>query len=285
MPTVTYRSTFPAFAKLNLTLEVLGRRNDGYHEVRTILQTIDLADHLEIQPHADLAVTCSEPELAGEANLVWKAAMALAKRGGIRPRASIYIHKHIPAAMGLGGGSSDAAASLLGLNQLWGLSLPHRVLHGVAAELGSDVPFFLWGGTALGEGRGEKITPIAPLPTQGALLICPEATIPNKTAQIYSSLRPGHYTDGSITRRMVDALEDSHFSPDKLYNVFQHLARNVFPGLAELQQRVESLVKRPAHLSGSGSALFIIPATEQEHRQVAGALPNGGSKVYFVHTS
>ena len=155
-----------AFAKLNLTLEVLGRRGDGYHEVRTILQTVDLADQLEIRPYPSLRVECDDPALNGEANLAWRAAKALARSRSIQPRASIFIQKRIPVGMGLGGGSSDAAAALIALNQLWGLSLGAEELAQVAAELGSDVPFFLWGGTALAEGRGERVKPLPPLPPQ-----------------------------------------------------------------------------------------------------------------------
>ena len=113
----------PAFAKLNLTLEVLGRRDDGYHEIRSVLQTIDLADRLEIVPASSLSVECDDASLNGETNLVWRAAAALAERGNTEPRAHIYIHKRIPVAMGLGGGSSDAATALMVLNQLWGLDL------------------------------------------------------------------------------------------------------------------------------------------------------------------
>ena len=125
-----------AFAKLNLTLEVLGRRADGYHEVRTILQTIDLADRLEIQPYPTLRVECDDPALSGEANLVWRAAMALARCHNVPPQASVFIQKRIPVGMGLGGGSSDAAAALLALNHLWDLGLGLPDLAQVAAGVG-----------------------------------------------------------------------------------------------------------------------------------------------------
>ena len=141
----------PAYAKLNLTLEVLGRRNDGFHQVVTIMQTIGLADVLEIKHDTDLSVVCEYPDLTGEQNLVWQAAVALAKAGNVEPKARISIEKRIPVGMGLGGGSSDAATALLGLNSLWGLGLTVERLAEIAATLGSDVAFFLWGGTALAE--------------------------------------------------------------------------------------------------------------------------------------
>ena len=124
-----------AFAKLNLTLEVLGRREDGYHQVRTILQTIDLADLLEISPARSLSVECDDRSLQGDANLVWQAARALAEAVDHQPGAHIYIQKRIPVGMGLGGGSSDAAAALVSLNELWGLGLTVGELSRVAAGL------------------------------------------------------------------------------------------------------------------------------------------------------
>ena len=135
-----------AFAKVNLTLEVLGRREDGYHEVKTILQTIDLGDKLEISASPTLQVECDDPSLRGEANLIWKAAVDLAKYAQVEPQARIRVEKKIPASMGLGGGSSDAASTLAALNIFWGVNVPVKELAEVASGLGSDVPFFLWGG-------------------------------------------------------------------------------------------------------------------------------------------
>ena len=230
----------PAFAKINLTLEVLGRRNDGYHEVRTILQTIDLADRLEVLPfHALQVELWMKAPLNGEANLVWRAATALAERGNTEPQARIYIHKRIPVGMGLGGGSSDAAAALQALNQLWDLKLSTGELAQVAARVGSDVAFFLWGGTALAEGRGERITPLPPVPPLAATLVWSGVTVPQKTARMYSRLTPGHYSDGGITRRMVEVLAGGQFVVQSigglLHNVFEDVASQVFqePGLAD----------------------------------------------------
>ncbi|HAJ00014.1 MAG TPA: 4-(cytidine 5'-diphospho)-2-C-methyl-D-erythritol kinase, partial [Dehalococcoidia bacterium] len=113
----------PAYAKLNLVLEVMAKRSDGYHEVRTVLQTIDLADRLTFHPAPSLSLRCDDTSLNGEDNLVWQAAASLANSRGIQPRVDITLEKHIPVAMGLGGGSSDAAAALLALNQLWRLDM------------------------------------------------------------------------------------------------------------------------------------------------------------------
>ena len=276
-----------AYAKINLNLEVLGRRPDGYHEVRTILQTIDLADRLEVQPAASLQVECDDPRLSGEANLVWRAATALAASQSIRPLARIRIHKLIPVGMGLGGGSSDAAAALVALNQLWGLDLPTAELAQVAAGLGADVPFFLWGGTALAQGRGDQVSPLPSLPPLPLLLVCPEETIPHKTVRLYSLLTPAHYSDGTATRRMVQALEQGQFEQDLVSNVFELVAFQAFPGLDQLVYEVVETVllgRTSPCLSGAGPALFCLPATAAECQRAARVLPPEGARAYLVHT-
>ena len=273
-----------AFAKLNLTLEVLGRREDGYHQVRTILQTIDLADRLEISPARSLSVECDDRSLQGDANLVWQAAKALAVAGNHQPAAHIYIQKHIPVGMGLGGGSSDAAAALLSLNQLWGLGLSIHELSQVAAGLGSDVAFFLRGGTALGEGRGEIIEPLNPLPSLPVTLICPECTIPNKTSKMYSLLTPAHYSDGGVTRRMIRALVGGGFAPDLMYNVFEAVAWQAFPDLSWLYQQSEGHTSDRLHLCGAGPAWFTLPSSEDEFHRLSDALQPYAVGVYRVNT-
>ena len=273
-----------AFAKLNLTLEVLGRRQDGYHQVRTILQTIDLADLLEISPASSLRVECDDRSIQGDANLVWQAAQALAEAGNRQPGAHIYIQKHIPVGMGLGGGSSDAAAALLSLNQLWGLGLSIHELSQVAAGLGSDVAFFLRGGTALGEGRGEIIEPLRPLPSLPVTLICPESTIPNKTSRMYSLLSPAHYSDGGVTRRMVQALVGGGFAPDLMYNVFEAVAWQAFPDSSWLYQGSGGPTIERLHLCGAGPAWFTLPSSEDEFHRLSDALQPYGVGVYLVNT-
>lgn len=274
----------PAFAKLNLTLEVLRRRTDGYHEVRTILQTIGLADTLLLRPAGDLRVRCGIPSLNGDSNLVWRAAVALADYGKVRPRAHIFLQKRIPVGMGLGGGSSDAASALLALNRMWGLGFSTAQLARVAAELGADVAFFLWGGTALATGRGETVKPLAPLPSTAVTLICPNLTIPHKTASLYSRLTPRHYSGGERTRRLAEILSGGEFVEDMVHNVFEGVAPQVFPGLRDLRRRVTAITGKDLHLSGSGPALFCLPSSEDEYLKVSKALNPSEARVYFVHT-
>jgi len=273
-----------AFAKLNLTLEVLGRREDGYHQVRTILQTIDMADVLEISSASSLRVECDDHSLDGDVNLVWQAAHALAKAANHHPGVQIYIRKRIPVGMGLGGGSSDAAAALLSLNQLWGLDLSNLDLSQVAAGLGSDVAFFLRGGTALGEGRGEIIEHVPSLPSLPVTLICPASTIPNKTSKMYSLITQASYSDGGVTRRMIEALADGRFTPDHIHNVFESVVWQAFPDQSLLyQQSVEASSGR-LHLCGAGPAWFILPSSEDEFQRLSDALQPHGVGVYLVNT-
>ncbi len=279
----------PALAKINLTLEVLGRRPDGYHEVKTVMQTVDLADRVTIAPDSGIVVDCSDSSLSGEANLAWKAAQTLAARNGVSAGARITIEKTIPSGMGLGGGSSDAAAALLGLNQLWELDLGKEELAGVAAEIGSDVAFFLNGGAALAEGRGEIISPLPALPNLPLLLVCPEETIERKTAVMFSRLTSGQYSDGGIGTRMVQVLMGGQAAVESLAgltcNAFEDVARQVFPQLGTMWESLESVASHPVRLTGAGPAMFCLPSNEVEFKNASNALQPLGASVYLVNTA
>ena len=277
-----------AFAKLNLTFEVLGRRDDGYHEIKSIMQTIDLADQLNIEAADSLSVKCNDPELAGDANLVWKAATELAKARRIQPRAKIRLNKRIPVAMGLGGGSSDAAATLVALNRLWDLGMKTEELALVAADVGSDVSFFLWGGTALAEGRGERVSPLPSVPPMYLTLIFPDITVPDKTKTMYSRLTPANYSDGGVTGRMLQILAGGQAVRESVrscvYNAFEDLASWEFPLLADMRRDVAAQGGPDLRLCGAGPALFTIPGSVMEHQLVAETLQPRGAGVYLVST-
>ena len=279
---------FEAYAKLNLSLEVLGKRNDGFHEIKTVMQTINLADVLDIEHWPTLRVECDSPELSGEANLVWRAATALAGSRGIQPRAVIRLRKRIPVAMGLGGGSSDAATALRALNQLWELHVGDEELADIAAGVGSDVPFFLNGGTALAEGRGEVIRPMPPLAPFNLTLVFPDLEISDKTRRMYSRLTPANYSDGGTTRLLVQLLMGGQFVAESIrsyiYNVFEDIAEWEFPVLARMKQEVARHGGPELHLCGAGPAMFAIPSSESQHRAVAEALQPMGAGVYLVTT-
>ena len=278
----------PAYAKLNLTFEVLGRRNDGFHQVTTIMQTIGLSDVLRIEPDSSLKVECEYPELAGEKNLVWRAAVELAKARNVEPRAKITVEKHIPVGMGLGGGSSDAAAALLGLNRLWDLGLSLDELATIAAGLGSDVSFFIWGGTALAQGRGEQITNLLPLPPLALTLVFPDIVIPNKTTSMYSRLTMAQFSDGGVTRQMVQILTSGHFVRESVgslvFNAFSEVAAQAYPQLLDLCREVIDQGGPVMHLCGAGPALFALPSSEEEHHMIAELLQPHRAGVYLVNT-
>lgn len=277
-----------AHAKLNLAFEVLGKRTDGYHEVKTVMQTVGLSDLLTVEHWPALRVECDSPELSGEANLVWKAADALARHRGIQPRASIRIRKRIPIAMGLGGGSSDAASALRALNELWELAATTDELSEIAAEIGSDVSFFLWGGTALAEGRGELVSPLPPIPPFNLTLVFPDLEISDKTRRMYSRLTPANYSDGGTTRLLVQMLLSGQFMSESIrgciYNVFQDIAEWEFPVLAQMRRMVLEQGGPELYLCGAGPAMFAVPSSETQHRTVAEALQPMGAGVYLVTT-
>ena len=284
-----------AYAKINLSLEIMGLRPDGYHEVRTILQTIDLFDVLYFEPASRLEVECSRPRLDGESNLAWKAATALRQATGCDKGMTIRLEKHVPVGMGLGGGSSDAAATLNSLNALWGLGLDDKEVHAIAATLGSDVPFFLSGGTALGEGRGDVITQLPPLGQRWIVLACPTAhyssdgeetsgSALNKTAHLYSMLSLKDHTDGNRTRNTVDAFSRGEFSQEVCYNAFDRVASSAFPGLDQARQELISAGAGRVSLSGSGPALYAMVPSKHEGEKVLKSLKKTGLKGYCVCT-
>jgi 4-diphosphocytidyl-2-C-methyl-D-erythritol kinase len=278
----------PAYGKVNLTFEVLDRLDDGYHLVTTVMQTIALADRLHFETNDELSVECEYPELAGDQNLVWKAAVELAKAGNIQPEAKITIEKRIPVGMGLGGGSSDAATALLGLNRLWGLGFSTEKLATIAAGLGSDVSFFLWGGTALAQGKGEQISQLTSLPPLAMTLVFPSLVIPNKTASMYSRLTRAQFSDGGVTRQMIQILTSGQFVRESMrgliFNAFSEVVARTYPELLEMCREIADQGGPVMHLCGAGPALFTIPSSEEEHQQIADVLQPHSAGVYLVST-
>ena len=256
--------TLKAPAKVNLTLEVLGRREDGYHDIASIIQTIDLHDTLTLEPESDITFECSSPDLVHSNNLVLRAARLLKAEAGSDLGAHIRLDKKIPVAAGLGGGSSDAAATLRGLNQLWRLGLPVDELIPIATRLGSDVPFFLSGGTAMVQGRGERVRTLPPIDIEWLLVLAPPIHIGDKTATVYSSLSPSNHTKGHLSRKLEARIRGGgDVPPQLLFNVFDEVAPEVFPGLNGYWESLVSLAAREVHVAGSGPSLFA-PVSRKE---------------------
>lgn len=244
-------------AKVNLTLEVLGRRHDGYHDVASVMQTVDLWDVVALELHHDLVLECDRRELETEDNLALQAARLLQREAGVSYGARIRLEKRIPVAAGLGGGSSDAAAVLRGLNRLWGLGLSRQRLLDLAARLGSDVPFFLYGGTAAVHGRGERVRPLPPAPLGWLVLVCPAIRMPDKTAALYRRLGPSHYTGGGLSRKLEARIRGGgDVPPQLLFNVFDAVAFDAYPDLREYWDGLYRTGAREIHLTGSGPTLF-----------------------------
>ena len=280
------RLRLTAPAKINWTLEVLGRRPDGFHEVKTILQTIDLCDSLELEPAPELTLEATGEGLPPpDENLTLRAARLLQERAGYSGGARMRLTKSTPVAAGLGGGSSDAAAALRGLDRLWGLALPHERLVELAAEVGSDVPFFLRGGTALAEGRGERITPLPDAPRTAILMVVPPLSIPHKTQRMYSLLSPEHYGDGTASDRFADALRQGRpLEEGNLYDFFDSPAFRAFSELHTCRQALIQAGASAVHLAGSGPALFVLLRNGEQRDRLARAAASAGAKAFAATT-
>lgn len=248
-----------AYAKINWTLDVLFKREDGYHELRTLYQTVSLHDTLRLGlTDGEIEITCDDGRVPTDAgNLVYRAAAALREAAGVGAGAHIRIEKRIPVAAGLGGGSSNAAAALLGLERLWQVELDERERLALAASLGSDVPFFLLGGTALGIGRGEEVYPIEEVRCDYLLLANPGAQV--STATAYANL-------SRLTRqealRMIPftffAAKDISSIPLVARNDFEEVILVAHPEIAAIKQALKTAGARHALMSGSGATVFAV---------------------------
>ncbi len=280
MPTVL------APAKINLTLEVLGRRPDGFHEIRSVLQAVNLCDSLHFKTGRSITFESDLPGWSAEKSLVSKAVSLMQKTTGCSRGAAVEVEKRIPLISGLGGDSSDAAATLRGLNELWGLNLSTEELLDLAAQLGSDVAFFLYGGTALAEGRGEVITPLPPLAKMWAVLVVPDLPRESgKTKELYSRLTKSHYTDGQITERLVRMLnEGGEFESSLLFNTFENVAFEKFSGLRVYREHIIKVGAPNIHLAGSGPTLFTMFKDKAQAEDLYTRCKNQGMEAYVVAT-
>ncbi len=275
-----------AYAKINLTLDVTGRRADGYHELVTVMQTVDLCDTLYLTRTGDdrVEIICTRAELSNEENLAVRAARLLRERCAISRGVLIELHKHIPVAAGLGGGSSDAAAVLLALQRWWHLPLSLPDLEAIAATLGSDVPFFLTGGLALCEGRGERVTPlVAPWPLSMRWLLLLKPAIGIATARVFQALPPGDYSDGGASRRLIEALQAGRLPrPEDLHNSLERGVLERYPEVARAKADLLQAGASLARLSGSGPTLYA-PFSSLSSAMVAlEQLQSSGYEVYLT---
>ena len=271
----TFTATAPA--KINLTLEVLGKRPDGYHETVSILQTVDLCDTLTVESASHLHLTAPGLDCDEFDNLVLKAARLLRASTGCILGAEMLLEKRIPAAAGLGGGSSDAAAALTALNQLWELGLGSQALADLAARLGSDVPFFLGSATALARGRGERLEPLPPQSGLWVVLTVPPVVIPHKTKALYAALTPADFSDGFATLTLARRLAEGEPLPfAALRNVFERPAFALYPLIASYREAMLAAGAPFVRLSGSGPALFSLYRARREAQALVHRLASQG---------
>jgi len=257
-----------AAAKVNLALEVLGRRDDGYHEIATVMQTVDLSDRLVLEDADVVELRTTAPDVPTDGtNLALRAALALRDVAGSSRGVRITLEKRIPVAAGLGGGSTDAAAVLVGLSRLWGLRWPMARLAEVGVTLGMDVPFFLHGGAALGTGRGERLEALAGC-ALGLVLVNPG--VGASTAEIYGGVVPAMYSDGGRARRMAAALRSRQ--PGRVAaNLGNTLERVAAPRHREVEQMEAALLAAGAlgaSMSGSGLTVVGVARSYDHARQI-----------------
>jgi 4-diphosphocytidyl-2-C-methyl-D-erythritol kinase len=269
--------TLRAPAKINLTLEVLTRREDGYHGVRSLMVPLDLSDELAIEPSHRFSFECNDRQLDAERNLVVAALRAL----GELPPVRIELRKHIPVQAGLGGGSSDAATTLLAaMSGTFGPATRHDWIN-IARSLGSDVAFFLAGTGALVEGTGERVTPVGALPPWHVLIVKPPVAV--STAHAYAALdeleRPQRPRKGSVSIAALEALQRADFDrvQSLLQNDFHPIVASKNPEVAATVSALQTAGARNAMLAGSGSCVFTLAPERAQIETIAAqlVLPDG----------
>lgn len=271
-------------AKINLSLDVRSKRPDGYHEVEMIMTTIDLADRIELTELPENVIRVAShnrfvPD--DQRNLAHQAAKLLKERFQVKKGVSIMITKVIPVAAGLAGGSSDAAATLRGLNRLWDLKLSVEELAELGAEIGSDVSFCVYGGTALATGRGEKIRHISAPPHCWVVLAKP--TIGVSTAEVYRRLNLQQVRHPDV-QAMIDAIEEKSFQKvcSQLGNVLESVTLNLHPEVAMIKNQMKRFGADAVLMSGSGPTVFGLVQYESKVQRIYNGLRGFCDQVYAV---
>ncbi len=271
-------------AKINLSLDVLHKRPDGYHEVKMVMTTIDLADRIELIPRADDAIQIiSQNRFVPDdhRNLAYQAAKLLKETFSIKQGVAISITKHIPVAAGLAGGSSDAAATLRGLNKLWDLGLTLDELAELGAQIGSDVSFCVYGGTAIATGRGEKITPIPSPPPCWVVLAKPSIGV--STAEVYRNLKVKEVVHPDVDA-MVEAIgRQDYFAICQLVgNVLEEVTLKMHPEVAHIKEQMRRFGADAVLMSGSGPTVFGLVQHDSRMQRIYNGLRGFCEQVFAV---
>lgn len=269
-----------AFAKINLGLDVLGKREDGYHEVRMIMQTIRMYDQLDMRKSVEpgIHLTTNKKYIpVDENNLVWRAAKLMMDTCGIIEGVSIHLHKVIPVAAGMAGGSSDAAATLVGMNRLFHCGLSKEKLMELGVQIGADVPYCVLRGTALAEGIGEKLTVLPPMPDCWILIGKPGISV--STKYVYTTLDLNTDTVHPDIDGMKKALEDGNLYgiTERMGNVLQDVTIPAYPKVERIKEQMKTLGAVNAMMSGSGPTVFGIFDNEEKAQKACQKLRESGS--------
>lgn len=268
-----------AYAKINLGLDVVRKREDGYHEVRMIMHMIDLHDTLEltVQDAPEIVLTTNRPDLpTDESNLVYKAAKLLMDEFGVEKGLQIHLEKRIPVAAGMAGGSSDAAAAMMAVNELFDLGLDKSELMKRAVNIGADVPYCILGGTALAEGIGEVLTPLPPMPNCHILIAKPPIDVPTKF--VYGNLRANELKEHPDIDGMIQTLHAQNIKDlcALMGNVLETVTIPAYPVIDQIKQLMMAHGADGAMMSGSGPTVFGLFTTEACARQAETAVKESG---------
>ena len=269
-----------AFAKINLGLDVLGKREDGYHEVRMIMQTIRMYDQLDMRKSVEpgIHLTTNKKYIpVDENNLVWRAAKLMMDTCGIMEGVSIHLHKVIPVAAGMAGGSSDAAATLVGMNRLFHCGLSKEKLMELGVQIGADVPYCVLRGTALAEGIGEKLTVLPPMPDCWILIGKPGISV--STKYVYTTPDLNTNTVHPDIDGMKKALEDGNLYgiTERMGNVLQDVTIPAYLEVERIKEQMKTLGAVNAMMSGSGPTVFGIFDNEEKAQEACQKLRESGS--------
>jgi 4-diphosphocytidyl-2-C-methyl-D-erythritol kinase len=274
-----------ARAKVNLGLEVLGRRSDGYHELRSIMWAIELADRVTLEADgSDIALECEAPEVpVTPDNLAWRAAELARRATGSAAGLRIRIDKRIPVAAGLGGGSTDAAAVLAGFSRVGGRRLGARRQQALAVALGMDVPFFLGRSPALARGRGEEVRPV--MASADLALVLANPGFPLATREVYARLEPGDYGDGRRVAALLPALRRGvRAVADTVTNGLERAAARLWPGLTEVKAALVEAGCLVALMAGSGPTVLGIAPSHRAALRIRDALATRPWRLWVTRT-
>lgn len=275
-------------AKINLSLDVLGKRDDGYYEVEMVMQQINLYDNIYINRRSDeqikIATNCKYIPV-DSSNIAHKAADKLREAAGVSKGVDIYIDKKIPVSAGLAGGSSNAAAVLKGLNKLWNLGFTRKELMVIGEDIGADVPFCILGGTALAKGKGEKLTAIRPA-IRNIWIVLVKPLISVSTGDVYRRFELSEATDRPDTAALIDAIEEGNIYgiSDNIGNVLETVTAAKHPIISEIKRKMVEYNCTGSGMSGSGPTVFGICKNYERAKKTYRHLSLLYQKVYMVQT-